>query len=148
VIDNYQHLSDEAPLPPAADVFVSRSRWNAERETLLSHRGRVAVRVPGDADPDSLHRDGLSAIAIDFPTFTDGRGFSLGRLLRERWGPDFELRAGGAFLRDQIFYLSRVGFDAFELPEGEDLDAALRALDTFGFAYQPAPGAAGPDRRA
>ena len=57
-------------------------------------------------------------IAINFPSFTDGRGFTAGRLLRE------------------LFYLKRCGFDAFQLREGTDLEEALKSLNDFSVTYQ------------
>jgi len=52
-------------------------------------------------------------IAVDFPKFTDGRGYSIARLLRDRYNFRGELRAIGDVLRDQLFALSECGFDAF-----------------------------------
>ncbi|WP_084155773.1 DUF934 domain-containing protein [Halomonas halocynthiae] len=76
-------------------------------------------------------------IAIDFPVFTDGRGYSTARLLRERYGYQGEIRAVGDVLIDQLFYLSRCGFDAFSLREDQIIEDALRALKTFSRSYQP-----------
>lgn len=76
-------------------------------------------------------------IAIDFPVFTDGRGYSTARLLRERYGYQGEIRAVGDVLIDQLFYLSRCGFDAFSLREDQIVEDALRALKTFSRSYQP-----------
>jgi uncharacterized protein (DUF934 family) len=78
----------------------------------------------------------LTLVAIRFPHFTDGRGYSTARLLRERYGYAGELRATGDVARDQLFCLSRVGFDTFELREGEDVGAALAAFGDFSEAYQ------------
>lgn len=76
-------------------------------------------------------------IAIDFPVFTNGRGYSTARLLRERYGYQGEVRAVGDVLIDQLFYLSRCGFDAFSLREDQLVEDALRALKTFSRSYQP-----------
>lgn len=97
----------------------------------------MAVLEPVD-DPASLvdALDGLTTIAVRFPAFGDGRGYSIGRLLRERYGYRGELRAVGDVQRDQLYYLWRVGFDAFLLREGEDPAAALAALGDFSEAYQ------------
>ena len=78
----------------------------------------------------------LKVIAIEFRTFNDGRGYSTARLLRERYGWRGELRAVGDVLRDQIFYLARCGFDAFELQDGQDVDAVLAAFNDFSERYQ------------
>jgi uncharacterized protein (DUF934 family) len=75
-------------------------------------------------------------IAVNFPQFADGRGYSIARLLRERYQWRGELRAIGDVLRDQLFYLSSCGFDAFELRAGQDPRAALAAFNDFSDAYQ------------
>jgi len=77
-----------------------------------------------------------SRVEVHFPKFGDGRGFSIGRLLRERYGYKGELRAVGHITRDHLFFLESCGFDAFELREGEDPHAALAAFDDFSEAYQ------------
>ena len=77
-----------------------------------------------------------SRVEVNFPSFTDGRGYTLARLLRERHGYAGELRAVGDVPRDQLFNLARCGFDAFLLREGEDADAALAAFRDFSEAYQ------------
>jgi uncharacterized protein (DUF934 family) len=80
----------------------------------------------------------LPLIAVYFPKFLDGRGYSTARLLRERYGYRGELRAIGDVGRDQLFYLARVGFDAFLIPEGRDARDALNAFADFPETYQGA----------
>jgi len=75
-------------------------------------------------------------IAIDFPQFTDGRGYSHARLLRERYHYAGELRAIGDVARDQLYYLAQCGFDAFQIPDGRDASAALSAFADFTDGYQ------------
>jgi uncharacterized protein (DUF934 family) len=79
---------------------------------------------------------GLKVVAVRFPKYGDGRGYSIGRLLRERYGYAGELRAVGEVARDHLFMLAHCGFDAFELREGEDPQAALAAFDDFSDLYQ------------
>jgi uncharacterized protein (DUF934 family) len=74
-------------------------------------------------------------VEVHFPKFGDGRGYSLARLLR-RHGYRGELRAVGQFTRDHLLFMERVGFDAFELREGEDAAEALGAFHDFSDAYQ------------
>ncbi|MBB3182584.1 uncharacterized protein (DUF934 family) [Halomonas fontilapidosi] len=76
-------------------------------------------------------------VAIDFPKFTDGRGYSIARLLRERHGYRGQIRAVGDVLIDQLFYMSRCGVNAFSLREDQVVEDALRALYTFSRGYQP-----------
>lgn len=78
----------------------------------------------------------LTLIVVHFPTAGDGRGFSQARMLRGRLRYLAELRARGVLKRDQLFLLARCGFDSFDLDPGEDLEAALPALDSFSVAYQ------------
>jgi uncharacterized protein (DUF934 family) len=80
----------------------------------------------------------LSLVAVEFPNVGDGRGFTHGRLLRQRYQFKGELRAVGAGVKqDRIFLLARCGFDSFELPPGENEEEALRALQRYNVAYQP-----------
>ncbi len=92
---------------------------------------------PGD-DPEKFLRDlaSVDRIEIRFPKFGDGRGYSLARLLRSRYGYRGELRAVGELTRDHLRFLERVGFDAFELREGEDAHEALAAFEDFSVSYQ------------
>lgn len=78
----------------------------------------------------------LPLIAVNFPTFTDGRGFSTAQILRTRLGFNGDLRAIGYLLADQLYYLKRCGFTSFQLPESIDLQEALKALETFSSNYQ------------
>ena len=92
---------------------------------------------PADEPARFAHLLGaVSRVEVNIPSFTDGRGYSIARLLRERHGYRGELRAVGDVQRDQLFYLARCGFDAFLLREGEDAQAALAALHDFSEAYQ------------
>jgi uncharacterized protein (DUF934 family) len=73
---------------------------------------------------------------VNFPKFGDGRGFSIARLLRERYGYRGELRAVGQVGLDHLHYMEQCGFDAFELSDGEDPEEALAAFDVFTEGYQ------------
>ena len=81
------------------------------------------------------HLDAIALIAINFPVFTDGRGFSYARELREK-GYNGELRAVGHFIRDQACYLARCGFDAFQPQDESALPGILKSLDDFSEHYQ------------
>ena len=99
------------------------------------------VRLEPTDDPAAV-ADRLARVArveVHFPKFGDGRGFSIGRLLRERYGYKGELRAVGHLTRDHLFFLESCGFDAFELRDGEDPHAALAAFADFSEAYQASP---------
>ena len=127
-------------IPSAGDVIVPLAVWRTSREALAARGARCGVWLAGDDDPADIAADldMIQLIAVRFTSFTDGRGYSIGRLLRQRYGWKGELRAIGDIQRDQLFYLTRCGFDAFALREGEDGATALEAFDDFSEAYQTA----------
>ena len=136
--DRWTMVHAAGELPADGDVIVPLSSWNTERERLGTRAGRVGVLLRPEDDPAELgaYLSHLALVAIEFPHFTDGRGYSTARLLRERLGYRGELRAVGDVGRDQLFYLSRVGFDAFALREGDRPEQALGAFEDFSEAYQ------------
>ena len=145
VTDSWQLLEPAADsaltaLPESGDIIVPLAVWLEQRNVLLSRPGRLGVWLDGDDEPALIAEDlkNFGVVAVHFPRFTDGRGYSLGRLLRQRYGWRGELRAVGDVLRDQLFYLSRCGFDAFALREDQDASAALRAFGDFSEGYQAA----------
>jgi uncharacterized protein (DUF934 family) len=125
-------------LPPVGDVIVPLALWRAERDTLRLRAERIGVWLDSHEDPALIAEDLplFGVVAVNFPKFTDGRGYSIARLLRERYGYRGELRAIGDVQRDQLFYLARCGFNAFALRAGEDPRAALSAFGDFSDAYQ------------
>lgn len=101
----------------------------------------TAPWLPADTELTPELAERLSSaplIAIDFPKFTDGRGYSLARLLRERYAYQGEVRAIGDVLVDQLFFMTRCGFDGLSLREDQWVEDALRNLHIFSRAYQPA----------
>lgn len=132
------HDGDPALAPAGAALLVPLAAWKAHAQALSARGARVGVLLAPHDDPAEIAGalDRLALVAVDFPRFTDGRGYSTARLLRERHGWRGELRATGEVLRDQLFYLARCGFDSFVLADGEDADAALAHFAPFGDAYQ------------
>ena len=115
-------------------------RWRAERDTLIGRNAPVGVRL-SNTDPVSdlaPDLDRLDIIVLEFPKFTDGRAYSQARLLRERYRYQGELRAAGNVLRDQLLFMQRCGFDAFELNHGQPVQAWIAATNEFSVFYQPA----------
>ena len=96
------------------------------------------IRLEPTDDPATVvdQLAGATRVEVNFPKFGDGRGFSIGRLLRERYGYKGELRAVGHITRDHLFFMESCGFNAFELREGEDPHEALAAFDDFSESYQ------------
>lgn len=138
VENDWLHVPDGEPVPPERRVTVSLARWLSAFEdgSVLPSGVRVA---PGD----TVERlagllDRLELIALEFDAFTEGRGFSQARLLRERLGFAGELRAVGVVTRDRIAFMERCGIDAFELAEEEDPGDALAAFAELALPYQPA----------
>ena len=127
----------EAVAIPTGKVIVPLAVWQAQRPTLEA-RTELGVWLPSDARPEALKDDlaHFQVIAVDFPKFADGRGYSIAYNLRARLGYTGELRAIGDVLRDQLFYMSRVGFDAFATREDRNIHDALKGLTDFSESYQ------------
>jgi uncharacterized protein (DUF934 family) len=141
VADDWQVLRPEAGQHvdvPAGRVIVPLAVWLEQQPALAERGGSVAVWLAGADDPQTLAPtlSSLSLIAVDFPKFTDGRGFSIAYLLRTRLDYHGELRAIGDVLPDQLFYMRRVGFDAFAVRPDKDIQQALHRLHTFSDSYQ------------
>jgi len=96
----------------------------------------LVVQPDDDLEALAGRLPGLAVVAVNFPKYADGRGYSVGRLLRERYGYKGELRAVGVVARDHLQLMAQCGFDAFQLREGEDAQAALAGFDDLGEAYQ------------
>ena len=137
--DPWRHLSVEDDVPPKGSVTITLSQFEVDAEDWLSRTEPWGLRLPNDTELTSISRalDAVSLIVVDFPKFTDGRGYSLARQLR-RAGYLGELRASGDVLRDQIALMERCGFDAFELKIGKCKRSALHAFGELGPAYQSA----------
>lgn len=138
--DPWTFLADGEDGPEIGDIVLPLHRYLAERDALVGRKGRLGVLIgAGDEVEDiaqDIHRFDL--IAVAFPAFRDGRGFTSGRLLRERYGYRGELRAVGDVLSDLLFYMLRCGFTSFTL-RGPDPEAAFaRAARTFSRSYQGA----------
>ena len=143
VADDWEvlRLAPEAPLAeaeiPAGRVVVPLAVW-LERSVELLTRGDIGVWLSGADDPTQMvpWLPQLPLVAVDFPKFTDGRGYSVAYLLRSRFGYRGELRAIGDVLPDQLFFMRRVGFDSFAVRADKDIGKALRSLQPFSDAYQ------------
>lgn len=121
----------------AGKIIVPLKVWQAQRAALQG-RADLGVWLASDERPEDLKDDveKFAVIAVDFPRFADGRGYSIAYNLRARLGYTGELRAIGDVLRDQMFYMQRVGFDAFAPRPDRDIHDALKGLSDFSEAYQ------------
>ena len=137
--DLFVHVADGAELPGDGAVLVTAERFLADPEALLRRPGKLGVIWPNNRNLDELvpHLDRLTSVALVFPTFRDGRAYSQARLLRERYGYDGELRATGQILRDQFVFMTRAGFDAFEVKKDADADAFAQTMKRYSVFYQP-----------
>ena len=129
------------------DGVVVEDVWDGELLSLEAYNGlmadgagpadNTAVQLEPGESPGDIAGDlnALPMVAIHFPVFTDGRGFSYARELRQS-GYRGEIRAVGYFMRDQLGYLARCGFNAFAFAEDTDLQAALASLGEFSEHYQ------------
>src|SRR3984957_10137297 len=138
VADACEAIADDAPLP-ANGAIVSLARFQNERDALLARNAPLGVRLKSSESPEVLGEDvhRLSVIALELPIFRDCRAFSSSRMLRTRLNFTGEIRGVGHFLYDQIAYMHRVGFDAFEVAEGFTLEQYTRALGEIANVYQP-----------
>ena len=137
--DDYVHVPDGGELPEGGKPIVTLARYVSEREALLAHHAFVGVRITSDKLPSDIpDLERLALVVIEFPRFTDGRGYSVARQLRQRYKFGGEIRAVGWVLRDQLYYLERCGFNAFELKPGKPLESALEAFGEFTATYQAA----------
>lgn len=98
------------------------------------------VWLDSDDSVDALDGccDKLPVIAINFPGFADGRGYSLARQVRDKLGYQGDLRAIGDVLKDQLFYYQRVGFTSFLIREDRNAEQAANGLNDFSLVYQSA----------
>ena len=138
VVDEWLTTGDGAAT--AADdgaLLLALSEFRLERERWLARAGPLGVILAPADDEQELVPDlaRFALVAAEFTALSEGRGYTQGRLLRERWGFAGELRARGAIHRDHVFLLARCGFNSFELPESE-LEGGAAALRTFSAAYQ------------
>ena len=138
--DSWQLIADDAEVPASGDVIVGLARFVADKGGLLAREGKLGVRVDPTDDVQALKEDvgKLGLIAVNFPKFADGRGYSNARVLPERIGYEGELRAIGDVLADQLYYMQRCGMDSFALKDGKDAAKAIACLDDLTVTYQGA----------
>jgi uncharacterized protein (DUF934 family) len=134
ILEDQLRYAGEPPGPGTVSVQTATD-WIAAGEAAP---GPAAILLTAVDEVEKVARQlqGVHWIVIEFAKIGEGRGYSQARLLRLRYGYTHELRARGALKRDQLVFLARCGFDAFDLDPAEDLTAAVAALDTFSVAYQ------------
>ena len=128
----------EAVEVPAGKLIVPLAVWQAQREALIGRAGEIGLWFAPDEQAHTVKDDldKFAVVAIDFPKFSDGRGYSIAFNLRKRLGFNGELRAIGDVLRDQLFQMHRCGFDAYATRQDRSIHDALKGLTVFSETYQ------------
>jgi uncharacterized protein (DUF934 family) len=136
--NNWVFISDDAEII-AGNISVSLARFVQDKDQLLAREGLLGVRLNSADNVAQLSDDlnHLTLIELNFADFADGRAFSQAWLLRNRYNYSGEIRAVGNYSNDQLFYLSRVGVNAFVTAEVEDAAITLAKLNDFSVSYQP-----------
>lgn len=138
--DSWQTVDPEATTMPGGDRLIVRlAQWNEHKVELCARGGVFGIRLAPDEGPEQIVEDlvHFDLVALEFPAFTDGRAYSHARLLRERLGFEGEIRAVGDVALEQLVFMQRSGFDAFEIDSEtpvEDWETAFADIDVF---YQP-----------
>ena len=125
---------------PTGDVIFPFAVWQARKGEILARGDKIGLLIKGEDLVEEVAGDvaHFAVIAVNFPKFVDGRGYSTASLLRQRYGYTGELRAVGDILHDQLFYLTRVGFDAYALRDDKSAAYAIeKGFSVFSDAYQP-----------
>ena len=152
IIDSWQILelgegeASETVALPDGDIIFPLAVWQARKDEIVSRPTIGLLLQPADRVEDVAgDLASFNLIAVNFPKFVDGRGYSTAALLRQRYGYTGELRAVGDVLHDQLFFMRRVGFDSYALKDGKSLDYAIAAgFKPFTEAYQGATDQAQP----
>jgi uncharacterized protein (DUF934 family) len=149
---------------PATNEWVLAGAEGAESAThlilpLADYIKAIDAGEPADRRAPLLQAENLDLsslapylpkvplVAVNFTSTGDGRGFTQAHMLRGRYGYQGQMRAVGKIRADQMFFLGRSGFDAFELLDDEDVATAVAQLDRFSVAYQPGSGSLTHTRR-
>ena len=138
--DSWIRIESEEQLTLSGDRLVDWALFQAHADQFLSGAGKLGVRIDGDVELDDLapYLNKLAMVAVTFPTFADGRGFSQARVLRQRYGFAGEVRAVGDVTWDRLRYMARCGINAFDVPADRYSDDMLRAFDEIAVCYQGA----------
>jgi uncharacterized protein (DUF934 family) len=138
--DNWTVLQMPVETIPQGNILVPLKYWLEQSAELDGQAGLVGVWLDSDEEVEALADDlaQLPVVALNFPKFVDGRGFSSARLLRDRYDYKGEIRAIGNVIQDQLFMLHRCGFSQYCLADNVDLEAAAKSLNDFSDSYQTA----------
>ncbi|MAF84588.1 MAG: DUF934 domain-containing protein [Gammaproteobacteria bacterium] len=138
IIDPYIKIGPDDSLPAEGALLVTLAVWQDHWERLMRRQELIGVQLTSDEHPEIISDDidQLDLIALEFPTFRDGRAYSYARLIRERYGFTGELRAVGDVLLEQLHYMERVGFNSFEVLSNDPATDFEIAANDFTVWYQ------------
>jgi uncharacterized protein (DUF934 family) len=139
VDDPWTVVAEDDPIPAEGPVIVTLEQWRSKRDDLIARGSGVGVLLHSDEPPSNLEGDlaHLDVIALEFPTFRDGRAYSYARILRDNMGYEGEVRAVGDVLLEQLHYMDRVGFDTFDVKSEDAVQAWITAGKDMSVWYQP-----------
>ncbi len=125
---------------PEGNLILPLTQWLNREQLNIDPTIEIGVWLDSDEDPlllkDQLHH--AAVVAVNFPVFSDGRGYSSARMVREQLKYQGELRAIGDVLLDQLFFMQRCGFTAFATRPDRCIETALSGLEAFSLSYQGA----------
>lgn len=140
-----QNQINATDIPTSGKVLLPLSVWQASQDALTDRMiaGEVGILLHTHEPIESLivafdDINNLPLIAILVERFPDGRNFTLGHLLRTRYGYRNELRAVGDVLRDQLYFLKRSGFNSYVIRTDRNAEEAIASLNDFSQPYQGA----------
>ena len=139
VADPFTDVSQDESISATGALIVSLAQWQEQREALAARADQLGIILRSDEKPELIAADleHFDVIALDFPTFGDGRAYSSARLLRDRYQYSGEIRAVGDVLLEQLHFMNRVGFDAFEIVSEHALKDWEIASADISVWYQP-----------
>jgi uncharacterized protein (DUF934 family) len=140
VEDRWIHLEEGHPLESGQSATVSLERLKSLSSNDMATPEALGVRMTPSDDILGIATalPQLQLVVLMMQPFTDGRSFSQARNLRESLGYTGEIRVCGDFLRDQMFYLHRLGVNSFQFAENTNLNDRLKAFSEFSEVYQAA----------
>ncbi len=144
ITDNdFIHIAETEELSfadlPEGNISVPLNLWLDNKDAIKARSGLTAVQIAADETAEEIADDlnDIDLVVLPFVSYVDGRSYSHAVKLRTRFGYKGEIRAVGDVHFDQLDFLTRSGCNAFELPEGDNLETALRAFKEYSEVYQP-----------
>jgi uncharacterized protein (DUF934 family) len=137
--DPYLNVSNADSIPENGAIIVSLTQWQENREALLNRQEALGIVLHSDEKPEAIADDlaHFDVVALDFPSFADGRAYSYARQLRDHHAYQGELRAVGDVLLEQLHFMHRVGFNSFNIQSEDAINDWEVAAADISVWYQP-----------